>query len=236
MPLDALPANKENVMARFSRLDVYEAILTSGLVPIFYNGDPKVSESVVNACLEGGTRVVEFTNRGEHALKVFSHLNDYLESIRSPAILGVGSVVDAPTAALFIAHGANYIVSPNFNPEVARLCNRRKIPYLPGCATVTEISNAEEMGVEIVKIFPGETIGGPSFVKAILGPMPWTRILPTGGVDPTPDGVARWINAGAAALGMGSKLIAKSAVAAGDFNIVRENVRNVLQYVQDARK
>jgi len=222
-------------MARFSRLAVYDAMLSSGLVPIFYNGDPKVSQSVVNACIEGGTRVVEFTNRGEQALKVFSHLNDYLESIESPAILGVGSIVDAPTAALYIAHGANYIVSPNFNPEVARLCNRRKIPYLPGCATVTEISNAEEMGVEIVKIFPGETIGGPAFIKAILGPMPWTRILPTGGVEPTPDGVARWIKAGAACLGMGSNLIPKSAVAANDFDTVRNNVRNVLRYVQDAR-
>lgn len=223
-------------MARFSRLDVYDAILSSGLVPIFYNGDPKVSESIVNACLEGGTRVVEFTNRGEHALKVFSYLNDYLESIKSPAILGVGSIVDAPTAALFIAHGANYIVSPNFNPEVARLCNRRRIPYLPGCATVTEIGNAEEMGVEIIKIFPGETIGGPAFIKAVLGPLPWTRIMPTGGVDPTAEGVARWIKAGAVSLGMGSNLIRKDAVAAGDFATVRDNVANVLQYVKDARK
>jgi len=132
----------------------------------------RFSESVVKACLEGGTRVVEFTNRGEHALKVFSYLNDYLESVKSNAILGVGSIVDAPTAALYIAHGANYIVSPNFNPEVAKLCNRRKIAYLPGCATVTEISNAEEMGVEIVKIFPGETMAArhlskPSWAHAL---------------------------------------------------------------------
>lgn len=223
-------------MARFNRLDVYEAMLSSGLVPIFFNSDPKVSEEVVKACLEGGTRVMEFTNRGEGALKVFSHLSDYLASIKSPVVLGVGSVVDAPTAALFIAYGANFIVSPNFNPEVAKLCNRRKIPYLPGCATVSEISNAEEMGVEIVKIFPGETIGGPAFIKAIQGPMPWTRIMPTGGVEPTADGVAKWIKAGAACLGMGSNLIRKEAVASGDYDSVRSHVRNVLQFVQDARR
>jgi 2-dehydro-3-deoxyphosphogluconate aldolase / (4S)-4-hydroxy-2-oxoglutarate aldolase len=223
-------------MARFSRLDVYQAMLSSGLVPIFYYGDMKVAESVVKACLDAGTRVMEFTNRGEQALKVFAHLSEYMASINSPVALGVGSIVDAPTAALFIAHGANYIVSPNLNPEVARLCNRRKIPYLPGCATVSEISNAEELGVEIVKIFPGETIGGPAFIKAILGPMPWTRIMPTGGVEPTAEGVARWIKAGAACLGMGSNLIRKDAVAAGDFDSVRDNVRNVLQYIQDARK
>jgi len=223
-------------MARFNRLEVYEAMLSSGLVPIFYYGDEKVAEAVVKACLEGGTRVMEFTNRGEQALKVFSHLNDFMSSVKSPVALGVGSIVDAPTAAIYIAHGANFIVSPNFNPDVAKLCNRRKIPYLPGWATVTEISNAEEMGVEIVKIFPGETVGGPAFVKAIQGPMPWTRIMPTGGVEPTADGVAKWIKAGAACLGMGSNLIRKDSVANGDFGSVRENVRNVLQFVQDARK
>jgi 2-dehydro-3-deoxyphosphogluconate aldolase/(4S)-4-hydroxy-2-oxoglutarate aldolase len=210
---------------------VYDAMLSSGLVPIFYNGDPQVAESVVRACLDGGTRVVELTYRGEHALKVFAHLSEYLE--KTPVILGVGSIVDAPTAALFIAHGANFIVSPNFNPEVARLCNRRKVPYLPGCGTVSEISNAEEMGVEIVKIFPGDTLGGPAFIKAILGPMPWTRIMPTGGVEPTREDVSRWIKAGAACLGMGSNLIRKDWVSAGNYDGIRENVKNVLQWVKE---
>jgi len=222
-------------MARFSRLDVYQAMLSSGLVPIFYHGDVQAAESVVKACVEGGARVMEFTNRGDQALKVFAHLSEYLDSIKSPVALGVGSVIDAPTAALYIAHGANFVVSPNLNPEVAKICNRRKIPYLPGCGTVSEISNAEELGVEIVKIFPGETIGGPAFIKAILGPMPWTRIMPTGGVEPTAEGVARWIKAGAACLGMGSNLIRKDAIAAGNFDAIRENVRSVLQFVQEAR-
>lgn len=223
-------------MARFNRLEIYDAMLSSGLVPLFYHGDPKVAEAVATACQEGGARVLEFTNRGEKALSVFSHLVEYLEATKSPLILGVGSVIDAPTAALFIAHGANFIVSPSFNAEVARLCNRRKIPYLPGCATVTEISTAEEMGVEIVKIFPGETVGGPAFIKAILGPMPWTRILPTGGVEPTREDVSRWIKAGAACLGMGSNLIRKEWVAAGDYAAMRENVKNVLGWIQEVRK
>ncbi|HEX9018596.1 MAG TPA: bifunctional 4-hydroxy-2-oxoglutarate aldolase/2-dehydro-3-deoxy-phosphogluconate aldolase [Anaerolineaceae bacterium] len=223
-------------MARFQRLETYDAMLSSGLVPIFYNGDVQVAEAVVRACVAGRTRVVELTNRGDHALKVFTHLSEYLEAARSPVILGAGSIIDAPTAALFIAHGANFIVSPNFNPEVARLCNRRKIPYLPGCATVSEISNAEEMGVEIVKIFPGETIGGPAFIKALLGPMPWTRIMPTGGVDPAREDVSRWIKAGAACLGMGSNLIRKDWVSSGQFDLISEQVEKVLQYVQDARK
>jgi 2-dehydro-3-deoxyphosphogluconate aldolase / (4S)-4-hydroxy-2-oxoglutarate aldolase len=223
-------------MARFSRLEVYDTVLSTGLVPIFYNGDPQVAQSVVEACLEGGTRVVELTNRGDQALKVFAHLSDYLSAGKSPVVLGVGSIVDAPTAALFIAYGANFIVSPTFNPEVARLCNRRKIPYLPGCATPSEISAAEEWGVEIVKIFPGETIGGPAFVKAVMGPMPWSKIMVTGGVDATSEDVTRWVKAGASCLGMGSNLIRKDKVASGDFASVRDAVGNVLQWVQEARK
>jgi 2-dehydro-3-deoxyphosphogluconate aldolase/(4S)-4-hydroxy-2-oxoglutarate aldolase len=222
-------------VARFSRLEVYDAMLSSGLVPIFYHGDPTIAEGVVRACMEGGTRVMELTNRGDNALAVFSHLSNLLAGSKSRVVLGAGSIIDAPTAALFIAHGANFIVGPNFNPEVARLCNRRKIAYLPGCATVTEISNAEEMGVEIVKIFPGETLGGPAFIKALLGPMPWTRIMPTGGVEPTPEDTARWIKAGAACLGMGSNLIRKDWVSAGNYAAIRENVQNVLGWVQEAR-
>lgn len=222
-------------MARFTRLDVYNAMLSSGMVPLFYHSDPDVAECVVNACAQGGARVLEFTNRGEHALKVFAHLNDRLEAHKSPLILGVGSIIDAPTAALFIAHGANFVVSPSFNPEVARLCNRRKIAYLPGCATPTEMSTAEEMGVEIVKIFPGETVGGPAFIKAVLGPMPWSRIMPTGGVEPTREDVSRWLKAGAACLGMGSNLIRKDWVSAGNYDAIQENVKNVLQWIKEVR-
>jgi len=222
-------------MARFSRLEVYNAMLSSGLVPIFYHGDTRVAESVVSACLEGGTQVMELTNRGDHALKVFAHLSEYLESIQSPVVLGVGSIVDAPTAAIFIAHGANFVVSPNFNPEVAKLCNRRMIPYLPGCATVSEISNAQEMGVEIAKIFPGETIGGPAFIKALMGPIPWTRIMVTGGVEPNREDITRWMKAGAACLGMGSNLVRKDWVSAGNYEAICDNVRNVLQWIKESR-
>lgn len=222
-------------MARFSRLQVYDVMLSTGLVPIFYNGDAQVAQSVVTACAEGGTKVIELTNRGDNALKVFAHLSDYLARSKSPLVLGVGSIVDAPTAALFIAHGANFVVSPIFNPDVARLCNRRKIAYLPGCATASEISDAEELGVEIVKIFPGDTIGGPAFIKALLGPMPWTRIMPTGGVDATREDVSRWIKTGAACLGMGSNLIRKDWVSAGSMGAISETVGNVLNWIGEAR-
>jgi 2-dehydro-3-deoxyphosphogluconate aldolase / (4S)-4-hydroxy-2-oxoglutarate aldolase len=222
-------------MAEATRLDVYNAVLSSGLVPLFYHADHEVALPIVKACSAGGAKVLEFTNRGEKALQVFTRIVDFVATNKLPIILGVGSVLDAPTAAIFIAQGARFIVGPNCNPEIARLCNRRKIAYLPGCASASEISNAEELGVEIVKIFPGETVGGPAFIKAILGPMPWSRIMPTGGVDATNESISSWIKAGACCVGMGSNLIKKELIAASDYDGISQKVTQVLQWIAEAR-
>jgi 2-dehydro-3-deoxyphosphogluconate aldolase/(4S)-4-hydroxy-2-oxoglutarate aldolase len=224
------------MMARYDRMTVLNAMLGAGLVPVFYNGDLEVAKRVVQACVDGGATVVEFTNRGDRAWNVFTALIEWAEQACPSAILGVGSVVDVPTAALYISSGANFVVGPILNPEVARLCNRRKIAYSPGCGTASEISEAEELGVEIVKVFPGGLVGGPAFVKSVRGPMPWTRIMPTGGVDATKkENVQAWIRAGAACLGIGSKLIRKDLVAAGDFDTIRDNVRQTLAWIEEAR-
>lgn len=222
-------------MARFDRLTVLNTMLNGGLVPVFYEGDVEVAKKIVVACYEGGARVLEFTNRGERALPVFAQLSELIAAQFPNLILGVGSIVDAPTAALFIAHGANFVVGPVLNTEVAKLCNRRKISYSPGCGSVSEISAAEELGVEIVKIFPGAQVGGPAFVKAVLGPMPWTRIMPTGGVEATKESVQAWIKAGTACLGMGSNLISKELVKSGNFAAISANVRQVLAWIAEAR-
>ncbi len=222
-------------MARFDRLTVLNTMLNHGLVPVFYEGDFEVAKKIVEACYEGGARVLEFTNRGERALPVFAQLSELIAAQFPGLILGVGSIVDAPTAALFIVHGANFVVGPVLNLEVAKLCNRRKIAYSPGCGSVSEISEAEEWGVEIVKIFPGAQVGGPTFVKSVLGPMPWTRIMPTGGVEATKESVQAWIKAGAACLGMGSNLISKELVKAGDFAAMSANVHQILDWIAEAR-
>jgi len=219
-------------MAKFDRLTVYQSMLSTGLVPLFYTGDVAEAKAVAAACAEGGAQVLEFTNRGEKALGVFAEI----VNAHPKMIVGVGSVMDAPTAALFIASGANFVVGPVFNPEVARLCNRRKIAYIPGCGSVSEISNAEEMGAEIVKVFPGESVGGPGFVKAVSGPMPWSRIMPTGGVEATQASIGEWIKAGAAAVGMGSNLIRKEWLAAKDYGAIRDCVQQVLGWISEARK
>lgn len=222
-------------MASHSRLDVYNTIFEGGIVPLFFNSDLETSKKIIDAILAGGARVVEFTNRGDFAIEVFSALRKHYRSTAPELVLGVGSVFDAPTAALYIAHGADFVVGPMLNPEVAKLCNRHKIPYMPGCGTLTEISQAEELGVEIVKIFPGSAVGGPGFVKAIKGPSPWTSIMPTGGVSATEDNLREWFEAGVSCVGMGSKLIVKSDVTSGNFDAISERVTQVLKWIAALR-
>jgi 2-dehydro-3-deoxyphosphogluconate aldolase/(4S)-4-hydroxy-2-oxoglutarate aldolase len=222
-------------MARFSRLEVLDSMIDIGLVPVFYNKDPEAARKIVSACAAGGARVVEFTNRGDLAYRVFCELVGYFEQTEPNVILGVGSVIDPGTAALYISSGANFVVGPILNPEVAKVCNRRKVAYSPGCGSASEVSEAEELGVEICKVFPGGTVGGPAFVKALLGPCPWSRIMPTGGVAPTEESINAWFQAGVACVGMGSKLITKEAVAAKDYERITANVKRALALVRQAR-
>lgn len=222
-------------MARFDRMQVLNSILDLGLVPVFYNPDLDTAIQIVAACARGGARVVEFTNRGDLAHEVFAGLIRHFSQADPNLILGVGSVVDPGTAALYISSGANFMVGPVLNPEVARVCNRRKIPYSPGCGTASEISAAEELGVEIVKVFPGAEVGGPSFVKNILGPCPWTRIMPTGGVEATRESIQAWFGAGVAAVGIGSNLIRRDLVAQGDWAAISERAAQVLRWIEEAR-
>jgi 2-dehydro-3-deoxyphosphogluconate aldolase/(4S)-4-hydroxy-2-oxoglutarate aldolase len=222
-------------MSRFTRLEVLNEVLRIGLLPLFFDCQTETARRVVDACLDGGARLVEFTNRGDFAIRVFSELAEQLEQEKSPVILGAGTIDDAPTAAQFIANGANFIVGPTFGPEVARLCNRRKIAYFPGCATVTEIALAEEWGVEICKIFPGQEVGGPNFIKAVHGPRPWSRLMPTGGVSPTQESITAWIKAGAAVVGLGSNLISKARLQNGDYLAITQDVQQVLNWIARAR-
>ena len=156
-------------MARHTKLEVLNAVHEIGVVPVFYNGDIDKAQNIARACVSGGIRVLEFTNRGDHAWEVFSTLDKFCASELPDAILGAGSVLDAGTASIYISNGASFIVGPVTNPDVARVCNRRKAPYIPGCGTASEISAAEELGADIVKIFPGSAVGGPGFVKDVFG-------------------------------------------------------------------
>ena len=223
-------------MAQFDRLTVLNAMVDTGLIPVFYHRDAQTVIAIAEACVAGGARAVEFTNRGDLAYKVFATATEHLLGSDSGAIFGVGSVVDAPTAALYIASGANFVVGPLLNPDVARLCNRRKVAYSPGCGSVSEIGQAEELGVEIVKLFPGAEVGGPAFVKAVQGPCPWTRIMPTGGVDVTRESMEAWFKAGVSCVGVGSKLITKEIVEGADYARLTENVRRLIGWIREIRE
>lgn len=207
----------------------------TGLVPLFYNPDPEICRKIISACHAGGAKVFEFTNRGDFAHEVFADVRKWARSEFPDLMIGAGSVSDAPTAAIFMQMGADFIVSPVFNPEVARICNRRKVLWIPGCGTLTEISQAEELGAEIVKIFPGSAVGGPSFIRAVKGPCPWTSIMPTGGVEPSEDNLEKWFAAGVTCVGMGSALITDKAVKAGDWQSLADTVRNTLEAISKIR-
>ena len=222
-------------MAKFSRLKVLTTMIETGLVPVFYVDDPEVAAKTVTACLDGGARCIEFTNRGDGAHLVFAELLKRFHD-NTDLILGAGSITDPYTADLYIQLGANFIVGPVLSAETARLCNRRKVAYSPGCGSASEISQAEELGVEICKVFPGEEVGGPEFIRSLRAPMPWVRLMPTGGVSIEKENIFAWIQAGAAALGIGSKLISRKMSADGDYTALTANVKQVLAWIREARR
>lgn len=222
-------------MSRFKRIKVATAMEETGLVPLFCHPEPKVCWEVIAACHAGGARVFEFTNRGDFAHEVFADVRKWAYRELPDMMIGAGSVPDAPTAALFMQMGADFIVSPSLNSEVARICNRRKVLWIAGCGTVTEISQAEELGAEIVKIFPGSAVGGPSFVKAVKGPCPWTSIMPTGGVEPTEENLSGWFAAGVTCVGMGSALVTDRIVKTGDWKSLENAVKETLGIIKKVR-
>jgi len=222
-------------MAKFSRLETLLKMKEVGMIPVFYEKDIETAKSIAEACVKGGAQVLEFTNRGDFANEVFAQLVKWAAKELPQAIIGAGSILDPYTASIYIQAGANFIVGPTFNPETAKACNRRGIPYSPGCASPTEASNALELGVEIVKIFPGAEVGGPNFVKSIRGPIPWISIMPTGGVSATKESLDAWFKAGVVCVGIGSNLITKEIVSAKNWVQLEDNVRKTLDLVKAAK-
>lgn len=218
------------------RMSVLTAMMEQGVIPVFYHPDPEVCVEVIQACANAGAPCIEFTNRGDFAAHVFLDVARHFAKADPRVVMGVGSIVDAPTAGLYIANGAKFVVGPVLNAEVARVCNRRMIPYSPGCGSASEISDAQELGCEIVKVFPGSQVGGPEFVKAVLGPMPWTRMMPTGGVDPTEESLKAWFGAGIVAAGIGSKLITQALLDARDWAGIETRVRETVERIRSIRK
>ncbi|MDH6343048.1 2-dehydro-3-deoxyphosphogluconate aldolase/(4S)-4-hydroxy-2-oxoglutarate aldolase [Parabacteroides sp. PFB2-12] len=222
-------------MAKFNKLQTLEAMRSTGMVPVFYHADIEIAQQVLKACYAGGVRVFEFTNRGDFAQDVFAALIKYAQKECPEMILGIGSIVDPATAALYLQLGANFIVGPLFNPEIAKVCNRRLIPYIPGCGSVSEIGFAQEVGCDVCKVFPAGNVGGPSFVKNVKAPMPWSMLMVTGGVEPTEENLTAWMKAGVACVGMGSNLFPKEVIAAGEWDKISALCRYALDIIEKVR-
>ena len=222
-------------MARFSRIEVALKMKETGMVPVFYHKDIEVCKAVVKACYEGGVRVFEFTNRGDFATLVFAELNRWAIEECPEMIMGVGSVIDEGTASMYLALGANFIVAPLIDEGTAKVCNKRKVAWSPGCGSVTEIGRAHELGAEVVKIFPGSQVGGPAFVKGVLGPMPWASIMPTGGVAPTEDNLKGWVEAGVTCVGMGSQLFPKAELEKKNYAYITSKCAEALEIINKLR-
>lgn len=222
-------------MARFTRIEVALEMRRQGVIPVFYHADAELCKQVLRASYAAGIRVFEFTNRGDFAHEVFGTLNRWAAVELPELMLGVGSVVDAPTAALYIQLGAAFVVSPLLNEEMAPVCNRRKVLWAPGCGSLSEIGRAEELGAEIVKIFPGSSVGGPGFVRAVKGPCPWSSIMPTGGVEPTEESLRAWFEAGVTCVGMGSNLFPRKQIEAGEWSTITETILNIRKIIDSVR-
>jgi len=222
-------------MATFNKLQTLEAMRSTGMVPVFYHADVNIAQNVLKACYAGGVRVFEFTNRGDFAHEVFTDLVKFAKKECPEMILGIGSVIDPATAALYLQLGANFVVGPCFNREISKICNRRLIPYIPGCGSVSEIGDAQESGCDVCKVFPAGNVGGPSFVKNVKAPMPWSMLMVTGGVEPTESNLSSWIKAGVSCVGMGSNLFPKEVIAAGEWNTISSLCKESLEYIRKSR-
>ena len=218
-------------MAQYSRIQVINKMMESRMVPLFYHSDFQVAKNILQACYNGGARLIEFTNRGDFAIEVFSKLIKFASKELPGMIVGIGSVTDSAAASQYMLQGANFVVTPVLREDIAVVCNRRKVLWIPGCGSLSEIAKAEEMGCEFIKLFPGN-VYGPDFIKSVKAPQPWSSIMPTGGVSIEKSNLLGWFKGGADCVGLGSQLISKEVLINQDFKKLEKNVLDTIQFIQ----
>lgn len=221
-------------MAKFDKIAVLAKMGQTGMVPVFYHKDAEVAKKVVKACYDGGVRAFEFTNRGDFAHEVFAEVVKFAAKECPEMAMGVGSIVDPATAALYLQLGACFIVGPLFNPEISKICNRRLVAYTPGCGSVSEVGAAQEVGCDLCKVFPGDVLS-PNLVKGLMAPMPWSKLMVTGGVSPDEANLTSWFKAGVFCVGMGSKLFPKEVIAAENWQAISDKCAEALGYIAKIR-
>jgi 2-dehydro-3-deoxyphosphogluconate aldolase/(4S)-4-hydroxy-2-oxoglutarate aldolase len=214
------------------KFKISETITKPGMVPVFYHENLETCKKVIKACYNGGLRVFEYTNRGEKAAENFPLLKQFISESCEGMLLGIGSVINGEQTEQFISLGADFIVSPILEEEVAETCNEKDMYWIPGCATLSEIAKAEKLGADIIKVFPGNVLG-PGFVKAVKGPMKWLKLMPTGGVTPEKENLSAWFGAGVVCVGMGSQLLNKESIK--DTDSLTKKVSETIELIDSIR-
>lgn len=219
---------------RFSKQQIIERMKGAGIVPLFTHDNPEDAQQVLEAAYKGGIRVFEFTNRRINSFEVFVHLLN-VSKIYPDLMLGIGTIMDGPTTKKFIEAGADFIISPILKVEMAKVCHENDVPWIPGCATLTEIVTAKDNGAEIIKLFPASILG-PGFVSSIMPVVPGLQLMITGGVEPTEKSLSSWFKAGAACVGMGSQLFTKEILTQKDWPLLQQKVAECLRIANSVRK
>lgn len=219
---------------KFTSEEIEARIIATGLMPVFFHPDPKVSIKVLQACYQGGLRVFEYTHRGPEAMENFKTMRAHLLRDFPDMVLGIGSITDIEVGNMYLEAGADFIVAPNYDPDLSHLCRQRHVPWIPGCGTMTEILNARKAGAGLIKIFPGNVLG-PDFIKSVLGPVSDLKLMPTGGVTTEKENLKAWFKAGVKAVGIGSQLFKKEWIAEGSFKAIEEEVKGLLENIENIK-
>jgi 2-dehydro-3-deoxyphosphogluconate aldolase / (4S)-4-hydroxy-2-oxoglutarate aldolase len=218
-----------------TKQEITDVIVKQGILPLYFNADETVSVEVLKAIYRAGIKAVEYTNRGEAALKNFKKLVEVRNSEMPGLMLGVGTIKNLQHAEDYVKAGADFLVSPGFVAEVAAYANSKDLFYAPGCMTPTEIIAAENMGIKFIKLFPGNLLG-PDFLSSIKDIFPKLLFMPTGGVDITRENIEGWFKAGVCAVGMGSKLISKKLMEQKDYLTIEKMTKEVLELIATIKK
>jgi 2-dehydro-3-deoxyphosphogluconate aldolase / (4S)-4-hydroxy-2-oxoglutarate aldolase len=217
-----------------SKAHIRKSLNEQGVIPLFTHESIDDALAIVDASYRGGMRVLEFTNRKSNSFEVFSSLIKQRE--RFPDLLiGIGTVMDANTTKKFIDAGAGFIISPMLNPEMGKVCAQNNMHWIPGCATITEVATARDLGAEVIKVFPGSVVG-PGFVSAVLSVIADLKLMITGGVEPTETNLTSWFKAGAMAVGLGSQLFTKDILDKKDWNQLQKNVADAIALIQQVKQ
>ena len=223
-------------MKQYSKEKVYEVLTAQGVLPMFCHEDIYVCKSLLQAVYDAGARVVEFTNRKPNSLEVFNTLKKYADKKMPGLLLGAGTVMNVKEAKAFAKLDAGFIISPVIDKGVAKFCKEEKIFWCPGAATLTEIVHAQDLGAGLVKLVPAVQLGGPEFVKAVMAPCPWIKIMPTGGVNMEAENLLAWFQSGVKCVGIGSQLFSKDIIENGKYDLVTMQLSQMLQTVKAIRK